>query len=233
MSTPALSIAAPAFNEEACIESVVRSWLAMLDRERIHGEIVIVDDGSTDRTAELLAKLAEEDERVRPIEHPENRGYGRALRTAILAARAPWIATMDSDGQFDPDDIPRLMRAQVRSNANVVIGFRRRKADTRTRVLANQGLRAIVRLLFRARFRDTNCALKLLPRDWIVTARLEANGFPTPTEIVILAMRAGLEIAEVGVDHRVRAGGRSKLGLVSTAAEMLGFLIALRLRPDP
>lgn len=232
MSPPALSIAAPAFNEEACIESVVGSWLAMLDREGIDGEIVIVDDGSTDRTAELLARLADRDDRVRPIEHPENRGYGRALRTAFLATRAPWIATMDSDGQFDPDDIPRLMRAQARSNADVVIGFRRRKADTTLRVLADQGLRAVVRLLFGVRFRDTNCALKLLPRAWIVTARLEANGFPTPTEIVLRAARAGLEIEEVGVTHRVRAGGRSKLGLLSAATEMLGFLVTLRLRPD-
>ncbi|MBW2465365.1 MAG: glycosyltransferase family 2 protein, partial [Deltaproteobacteria bacterium] len=211
-------------------EKVVGSWLGVLDRSGISGEVVVTDDGSTDRTRSILQKMAAADPRVRLVVAPENGGYGRALRQAIAAARGDFVVTIDSDGQFDPEDIPRLLECQRRGDFDLVTGFRSKKHDTPLRVAADLGLRSFVRQLFGLRLRDPNCALKLMRREWVQGAKLEAEGYPTPTEIMVRAHHEGLQVAEVGVSHLSRAGGASKLGLVRTALDASQFLIRLRLR---
>ncbi len=224
-----LSICAPAFDEEGCIEEVVRGFLAMLDREGIDGEVVITDDGSRDRTPEILARVADEDPRLRVVTPGRNQGYGRALRAAIAAAEGELVVTIDSDGQFDPDDIPRLLSRQRAGNFDLVTGHRVRKRDTPLRVGADLGLRALVRTLFGLRVRDPNCALKLVRREWVQNAPLEADGYPTPTEIVVRAHHDGLKIADVPVAHLPRVAGTTKLRLLRTAANAGRFLLALRM----
>ena len=128
---PEISICAPAYDEEACIEEVVRSWLAMLDGAGIAGEVVVADDGSRDGTRAILARLAAEDARVRVVGEAVNRGYGPALRSAIAAARGAFVATIDSDGQFDPADVPRLLAHQRRGGFDLVNGWRRKSGRQR------------------------------------------------------------------------------------------------------
>lgn len=224
-----LSVCAPAYDEEACIEDTVRSWLAMLDDAGIDGEVVVADDGSRDRTGDILGALSGEDARVRHVRLGGNQGYGRALRAAIAAARGELVATIDSDGQFDPADIPRLLEHLRRGGFDLVNG-RRRKNDTPLRVAADRGLHLTVRALFGTRLRDTNCALKLVRRDWVARANLRATGFATPTEMVLLAEHDGLHVGELPVAHLERAGGDSKLRLVRTSVDTLRFLLALRRR---
>ncbi|HJL03772.1 MAG TPA: glycosyltransferase family 2 protein [Polyangiaceae bacterium LLY-WYZ-15_(1-7)] len=230
---PEISICAPAYDEEACIEEVVRSWLAMLDGAGIAGEVVVADDGSRDGTRAILARLAAEDARVRVVGEAVNRGYGPALRSAIAAARGAFVATIDSDGQFDPADVPRLLAHQRRGGFDLVNGWRR-KRDTPARVAADLGLRALVRALFGVRVHDPNCALKLMRARWVQEAvreaALEARGFPTPSEVVIRAQRDGLAIGELPVTHRERAGGQTKLRLARTALDAARFFVALRIR---
>jgi glycosyltransferase involved in cell wall biosynthesis len=230
MSAPAVSICAPAYDEEECIEGVVRDWLAMLDRARIDGEVVVTDDGSRDHTPEILARLAAEDPRVHVAGGRVNEGYGRALRTAIATARGDFVVTIDADGQFDPADVPRLMERQREGDYDLVTGYRVKKRDTILRVAADHALRRLVRGLFGLHARDPNCALKLVRRSWLVTADLDADGYPTPTEIMVRAHHDGLRIAEIAVAHRAREGGATKLRLVRTALDATRFLLALRLR---
>jgi glycosyltransferase involved in cell wall biosynthesis len=230
MTGPEISICAPAYNEEACILDVVVGWLAALDRADIDGEVVVTDDGSTDRTLEILKQIAESEARVRVVAAQQNGGYGSALRQAIAVARGEFVVTIDSDGQFDPDDIARLVSCQREGDFDLVTGYRRQKRDTLARVAADRGLRLVVRALFGLRVRDPNCALKLVRRAWVQSARLEARGYPTPTELVISANHDGLRVGEVGVAHLARAGGESKLGLVRTGVDVGQFLIGLRLR---
>lgn len=225
-----LSICAPAYDEAECIESVVREWLAVVDRDGLDAEIVVADDGSTDETGAILERLGVEDPRVRCVCTRKNAGYGHALRRAIGAARGDFIVTIDSDGQFDPSDIPRLVAHLHDGGFDLVTGFRRAKHDTPLRIAADRGLRVFVRALFGLRLRDPNCALKLFSRAWVEGAELTATGYPTPTEIVVRAHHDGLRIGEVGVGHRARAGGATKLRLARTAADAAGFLVGLRLR---
>jgi glycosyltransferase involved in cell wall biosynthesis len=225
-----LSICAPAFDEEECIEAVVSGLLAMLDREVIDGELVITDDGSRDRTPEILARMSDADPRLRVVSPGTNQGYGRALRAAIAEARGDFVVTIDSDGQFDPADVPRLLARQREGDFDLVTGHRVRKRDTPLRVGADLGLRAMVRALFGVRVRDPNCALKLIRRRWVQEAPLEADGYPTPTEIVVRAHDDGLSIADVGVAHLPRAGGTTKLRLLRTAVDAGRFLLRLRLQ---
>jgi glycosyltransferase involved in cell wall biosynthesis len=225
-----LSICAPAFDEEECIEDVVAGLLAMLDREAIDGEVLITDDGSRDRTPQILKRMSEADPRLRVVSPGRNQGYGRALRAAIGEARGDFVVTIDSDGQFDPNDIPRLLARQREADFDLVTGHRVRKRDTPLRVGADLGLRALVRTLFGVRVRDPNCALKLIRRRWVQGAKLEADGYPTPTEIVVRAHHEGLAIADIGVAHLPRAGGTTKLRLLRTAVDASRFLLGLRLR---
>jgi len=230
MSAPEISICAPAYDEEECIEEVILSWLAVLDGAGLDGEIVVADDGSEDQTRAIIERLGKADPRVRVVGTADNGGYGRALRRAIGSARGELVVTIDSDGQFDPDDIPRLVAHQREGGFDLVTGFRRRKRDTPLRVAADRGLRVLVRALFGVRVRDPNCALKAMKRSWAQAAHLTAEGYPTPTEMVIRAHHDGLRIGEIGVSHLDRAGGRTKLRLVRTAVDAGQFLIGLRLR---
>jgi dolichol-phosphate mannosyltransferase len=228
-AVPFLSICAPAYDEEACIEETVRGWLAMLDASGIDGEVIVANDGSRDRTGAILDELAREDGRVRHVTLGGNQGYGRALRAAIAAARGELVATIDSDGQFDANDIPRMLERQRRGDLDLVNG-RREKNDTPLRVMADRGLNLTVRALFGTKLRDTNCALKLVRRSWLAGADLRATGFVTPTEMVVCAEHDGLAVAEVDVAHLERAAGESKLRLVRTSVDTFRYLVALRKR---
>lgn len=228
MNAPKLSFTAPAWDEADCIEATVREALEALDAAGLEGEVVIADDGSTDATPELLAGLADADPRVRVVTLPENSGYGVAMRAALAAARGEYVATIDSDGQFDPADAPRLLAYLEHEGFDLVNGIRH-KDDGALRVLADHGLRGVVRGLFGVRVRDPNCALKVVRRAWIAAQPLEANGYPFPSEVVIRAHRDGLAIGELPVSHRPRAGGRSKLNLLRTARRATLFFLRLRL----
>lgn len=227
---PTLSLAAPAYNEEDAIATVVREWHEILSARGIVAEYVICNDGSTDRTAEILAELAAEIPGLCAVGGPVNRGYGHALSTAIAACRGAYIVTIDSDGQFDPAAISDFLEEARARGVDGVMGYRDRKRDSFLRVLADRALNLLVRLLFGTRLRDTNCALKLVRRELLQALALEANGFPSPTEICLKLEAAGARLIEAPVRHRERRAGESKLKVWSTGWKMLWFLLYSRLK---
>jgi glycosyltransferase involved in cell wall biosynthesis len=158
---PKLSLAAPCYNESEGITEVTEEWNAVLDGFPAPSEIVLCNDGSTDGTAAVLERLQGRFERLRVVSFDKNGGYGRALSAAIDATRGEFVATLDSDGQFDARDALALLRVLEERNLDCVTGFRRKKQDRLVRVLADRALNLIVRSLFRLRLRDTNCALKV------------------------------------------------------------------------
>ena len=117
----------PCHNEEGNVEAVVRGLLTTLGALGVPFEVVVVDDGSTDRTAEVVRRLAQQDRRVRLVQHPRNIGYGAALRTGFASARYPWVFFTDGDGQFDPRDFVRLVPHTA--SADLVVGYRARRQD--------------------------------------------------------------------------------------------------------
>jgi len=227
--TPLVSIAAPAYNEEEGIAQVVEEWEGVLAGLGIEGEIVITDDGSRDATGQVLAHLQRAYPNLQVVTHERNSGYGRALASAIAATQGELVLTIDSDGQFDVGDYPRL-KAKLDEGYDLVTGYRLRKRDTPLRVVADRALNLLVRLLFGLPLRDTNCALKLMRGDLARCLTIEARGFPTPTEIVVKAATLGYRVAEVGVTHRQRLAGTSKLNVLSTGWQMLLFLVYLKIK---
>ncbi|OFV86967.1 MAG: hypothetical protein A3J75_00375 [Acidobacteria bacterium RBG_16_68_9] len=201
-----LSVVLPAYNEEANIETVVRNVAAYLGPRGFDYEIIVVNDGSRDRTGAILTQLAHELPRLRPQHHPENRGYGAALRTGFAAAQKRYVFYMDGDGQFDIADLDRLLPPA--SEDCIVTGYRMQRRDPFVRRL-NAWLfgRFLVRVLLGVRVRDLNCAFKLIPRAVLQDMTLESTGALINAELYGRAVRRGIGIREVGVNHYPRPAG--------------------------
>lgn len=225
-----VSVVAPCFDEAEGIEAVVREWDAVLSEQPYASEIVVCDDGSKDATPRVLGRLAAELPRLRVVRHEDNGGYGRALSAAIAASVGDVVVTIDSDGQFDLRDGISLVRHLEQGGYDCVTGRRRRKADSALRVAADRGLNRLVRTLFDVDLDDTNCALKAVRGDRLRGLRIEARGYPTPTEIVVRLAAAGARIGELPVAHLERTAGASKLRPFRTAVSMARFLLYLRAR---
>lgn len=205
-------------------------WDSVLDGAPFASEIVICNDGSTDDTAKVLEELQRSIPRLRVVHFAKNGGYGRALSAAIAATRGEYVATLDSDGQFDPGDALILLKQLEDEGLDAVNGYRVQKKDTPLRVVADRGLNRLVRSLFSVDFRDTNCALKVVKGELLRETRIEARGYPTPTELVLRLEASGARVGEAPVQHEERMEGTSKLRPFRTAWEMLRFLLYLRAR---
>ncbi len=223
-----LSICAPAYNEEETIENVVRRWDEVLSEQDLRGEIVIGNDGSTDGTAAILRRLQQEMPHLRVVDLSGNRGYGAALSAAVAASRGKYVLTLDSDGQFDAAEFPSLWAELKRGGYDLVTGYRRKKQDRITRVLADRAFNLLVRGLFGLPMRDTNCAMKLIDGDAARSLKVDARGFPTPTELLVKAQTLGYHIGEVAITHHERAGGKTKLNAVRASWQIAAFLVYLK-----
>jgi glycosyltransferase involved in cell wall biosynthesis len=225
---PELSVVAPVYNDEEGIEQVVEYWVKVLQENRASAEIVLANDGSTDRTLEILQDLARKIPFLKVASYNPNRGYGYALKTAIQASRGQWVITLDSDGQFDLADFPSLLKLQNDNQLDFITGYRMKKKDNPFRVLADRSLNLIVRTMFSVSLRDTNCAMKLIRGDLARSLNIEAKGYPTPTEITIKLMTLGAKTGEIGVHHSERLQGQSKLKFFRTSISFFRFLFYLR-----
>ena len=206
LSTP-FSLCLPCFNEAAVIEEVLTGACAVLPQFLEEFEIIVVDDGSTDSTADVVERLARRDERIRLIRHAVNRGYGAAVTTALRAAQGQWICTTDGDGQFNLLDLPQLLVDA--HHADVVIGYRFRRAEGHLRRLNAHGWNRLIRHLLGVRVRDLDCAFKLFPR-WVVDSiQLTTEGACVSAELLAQCVRGGLAIREVPVNHFPRAAGKA------------------------
>ena len=226
---PAVSIVMPAFNEEANIEKTVRDCDMALRKLQKGGEVVVTNDGSSDRTLEILRGLEKEYPNLVVVEHERNRGYGAALKSAIMASKGEYIVTIDSDGQFNIGELPAFFTAAVNGTA-VVTGFRKKKKDTVFRVFANRGLNSLIRLLFGVRLNDINCAFRMYRGDVLRWINIESSGYQAPSEIMIKLKNLGYEVKEIGVDHLAREGGQSALKPLKTITQMTGFLVYLKMK---
>ena len=202
-----LSVILPAYNEAQVIARTVSTIREVLDDWKIDFEIIVVNDGSTDRTESILAALAARDPRIRFVTHPVNQGYGAALADGFAAATKELTFFMDSDGQFDIGDLARLM---VFIDAyDAVIGYRLERQDTWMRKLNAWGWKTLVRRVLGVRVRDIDCAFKLLHTDFLHAYPLETRGAMINAELLYKLKRAGCTYREVGVQHLPRRGGRA------------------------
>lgn len=223
-----LSVFFPAFNEEGNIVTTVHQAAAALDPLGLETlELVVVDDGSTDATGRLADELALADPRVRVVHHPENRGYGAALKTGFATARCDWVFFTDGDGQFDVADIERLL--PFAGDYDAVIGYRLDRQDSRLRKLNTYLWTQLVRRTFDLRVRDVDCAFKLLRRSALTSLPpLQSDGALVSTELLVRWRHAGFTWQEVGVNHYPRRAGTATGANLRVIARALRDVVTLR-----
>jgi len=202
-----LSVVLPAYNEEHIIGATLEQVLNVLAAWVRDFEVIVVNDGSTDRTGEILAAITEAEPRVRVVTHECNQGYGSALADGFAAATKELTFFMDSDGQFDIRDLARLL--PFIDEYDAVIGYRLQRQDTWVRKLNALGWNVLIRTVLGVHVRDIDCAFKLLRTDFLRQHPLETRGAMINAELLYKLKRAGCTYREVGVHHLPRQGGRA------------------------
>jgi glycosyltransferase involved in cell wall biosynthesis len=208
----ALSYFFPAHDEAENIEALVHEALVELGKLAHEYEIIAVDDGSTDGTAEIADRLAREHPGVvRVVHHADNLGYGAAVRSGIIAARHPLICFTDGDRQFRVADIGRLLQRLDPDGGppDVVVGYRIKRADPTIRLAYARVYQLCLGLFFGLRVRDPDCACKLFRREALDDVHVESGGAFLSAELLIKVKECGGIIAEVGVPHHPRTAGRA------------------------
>jgi glycosyltransferase involved in cell wall biosynthesis len=205
---PLFTLVLPCFNEVESLPRAIASCDALsailTDWDL---EVVIVDDGSTDASGELLGQATTDRPWLRIINHRLNRGYGAALRTGFDAAKGSVVGYSDADSQFDllefADALP------LTENADLVAGFRVYRFDPLARLVVSWCYNRLVRILFRVPVRDVDCSFKLMKRDKLDRLVLMCDDFFIDTEIVARARKWNWRISEVGVRHYPRTAGQT------------------------
>jgi|YelNatPaOPRAMG01_1025707.scaffolds.fasta_scaffold03101_9 glycosyltransferase involved in cell wall biosynthesis len=221
-----LSVFLPSHNEEGNVERVVRGFLGELPRVADSYEVIVVDDGSRDRTGEIADRLAAEDSHVRVVHHEVNRGYGAAVISGIRAAREPYVLLCDGDGQFDPADV-QLLAARIPA-FDVVVGRRARRADHLVRRFNGKAWTWLVRRLFDVRVTDIDCGFKLIRRDLLEGLELRAKGAMISTELMARLVARGAKVDEVDVKHLPRLVGEQSGANLRVILRAFKELFALR-----
>jgi glycosyltransferase involved in cell wall biosynthesis len=224
-SRPRLSLVFPMFDEEANVGPLLEAALALAPRIASPFEIIVVDDGSRDRSALIVAAWCLRDPRVRLIRHPANRGYGAALRSGLRAARGALVFFTDADLQFDLRELEGLLAHT--ETCDLVVGYRAPRCDPWRRRALAWGWGILVRGLFGLRVRDIDCAFKVFRRPLLEALPIASIGAFVNTEILVRATRAGFRIREVPVSHHPRAAGRAKGATPRVIVRALVELVSL------
>jgi glycosyltransferase involved in cell wall biosynthesis len=229
---PGLSWFFPAHNEEANVGPLVEEARKVLPTLADEWEIVVVDDGSRDRTLSIASELAAADpNRIRVVHHPTNLGYGAALRSGLRAARLDLVAFTDGDRQFRVADVGRLTARLLEADApDVVAGYRIKRADPLVRTVYARLYRLANRIFFGIRVRDIDCACKLFRREALDGIRVESGGAFFSAELLIRLREAGRKVAEVGVPHYPRTAGSATGAKPSVVLRAVKDFWSLRLR---
>lgn len=224
-----LSIFFPAFNEEANLEKTIGRALEVVRGlvEIKKFEIIIVNDGSTDRTGEIADRLVSEISEVRAVHHSPNHGYGGALKTGFKEAKYPWVCFTDSDGQFDFAEITKFLEKV--NEADLILGYRIGRADSFLRRLYTWGWALLPRIFFGLKVRDYSCGFKLIKKEVFEAVQpLVGEEKVTQIEMLVKAGRKGFKFAEVGVHHYPRTAGTQTGANLKVVLKSLKDLLTLR-----
>jgi glycosyltransferase involved in cell wall biosynthesis len=220
---PSISAFFPAYNEEANIGPLCVKTAAALRKVTGRYEVIAVNDGSRDNTAGVVEALHRKDAHIRLVSHKVNAGYGAAVKTGFASAKMDWIFFTDGDGQFDVNEISKLLA--LAGDNDIVVGYRIKRADPPHRLLNAWAWGTLVRTLFGLKgVRDIDCAFKIIRRDVFKTFKLETTGAMISTELLVKAQKNGFRIAEVGVNHYPRTAGQqtgAKLSVIARAFKEL------------
>lgn len=204
-----LSIVLPAYNEESNVERAVKHVSEVARQLELDHEIILVNDGSTDRTGQIGRELEERIPHFRLVEHYPNRGYGGALKAGFKAATKDLIAFYPADAQFDFAEIEKLLQTIEEEDAEIICGYRIDRQDSPIRKLNAWGWNMVVRMFFGYLCRDIDCGFKLFRREVLNHVNIISNGAMIDTEFLAGAKLRGFKIAETPLTHLPREAGAS------------------------
>ncbi|MBI5840950.1 MAG: glycosyltransferase family 2 protein [Chloroflexi bacterium] len=204
-----ISAVFPAYNDGGTIASMISTARIALREVSDDYEIIVVNDGSADYTARVLAELECHYPELRVIHHPSNKGYGAALRTGFSAAAKDWVFYTDGDSQYNPLELTELVGA-LREGVDVVNGYKMSRHDSLIRIMIGRAYHYLVRFFFNLHIRDVDCDFRLIPRRVLNEIELESVSGAICLELVKKIEDAGYVFAEVPVNHYSRKYGVSQ-----------------------
>jgi glycosyltransferase involved in cell wall biosynthesis len=198
MADLSVSFFFPVYKDEATVRIVAERALHMLSGYAAQYEIIIVNDGSPDRSGAIADELAREHPGiVRAIHHPENRGYGAALRTGIAACCHEWLCMVDGDDEYDVDDVRKML--DLRDFYRLIVGFRYKKLYSTKRIFISFIYNLVLRWLFRTPFRDVSTGIRAFHRSILQEIELTCDSPFIGAELAIKTMLRGFPVGEIGI----------------------------------
>jgi glycosyltransferase involved in cell wall biosynthesis len=227
MSRESISAFFPAYNDGKTIGGLVRKTLALLPRLTDDYEVIVINDGSADETAEVLAGLAAEfPAHVRIVTHEQNRGYGGALRSGFAAATKDLVFYTDGDGQYDPAEL-ELLYKKMGPSVGFVNGYKKSRQDPWHRIAIGWLYNRFARFIFGIQLRDIDCDFRLIRRSLLEDVALKSTSGTICVELVKKLEICPYLVEEVGVNHYPRLHGRSQFFRVQALANTFFQLVRL------
>lgn len=228
-SAPGISVFFPAYNDAKSIGKLVADVLEILPDLTDDYEIIVVNDGSTDETGEVLRRLEAKHKEVRIVEHETNKGYGGALQSGFRAATKDLIFYTDGDGQYDARELAKLY-ALLNEKTDVVNGYKLERGDKINRKVVGGFYNRLAHLLFSLPIRDIDCDFRLIRKEFSDKIALSSTSGSICVELIYKLNRAGARFRETGVNHYERQFGKSQFFTVRRVTKTLYDFFSLWLK---
>lgn len=202
-----ISVILPAYNEQENIKDAVTSINKYLQKKFRSFEIVVVNDGSTDKTPAIVKKMAKRNKNLRMVTHPKNRGYGATLRTGFANSQGKLVFYTDSDNQYKIKDLDLFL--PLIKKFDIVAGFRTKHEDPLMRIFISDVYNLIIRLLLNLQVKDVDCSFKLIKKEVFKKIKLKSKTGLLEAELFAKAKKAGFSITQVAVNHYPRTKGKT------------------------
>lgn len=209
MQLSSLTIFFPALNDAKILPYLLAKAQAIGHKVAKDLELIVIDDGSTDETPQLLISLQSHYPELKVIRHARNQGYGAALRSGFTAATKDWVFYTDGDGQYDPEQLSRLVTA-LKPGIDVVNGYKLNRSDSFWRRAIGMTYNRLSHIEYKLPIRDVQCDFRLIKRSFVKNVTLTSNSGLICLELIVKLTQAGAKFTEVGVDHFPRQFGRSQ-----------------------
>ena len=225
MANASISAFFPCYNEQDNVAKTVAKAVEVLDGVGTDYEIIIVNDGSGDKTGQIADELASSSDRIKVVHHPTNLGYGAALQSGFKTACKDLVFYTDGDGQFDIGEMPALL--ELIKDCDIVSCFRIKRQDSAVRKINALCWTTLVNILFGMRIRDIDCAFKLYKREIFDKIEMISNGALIDAEILARATKKGYKISQKGVHHYPRTAGEQTGAKISVILKAFKELFKL------